>query len=334
MKIIFAGSSEFSASVFQSLIQSNHQIVALLTHLDKRADRGRNFKHSLCKQLALKNDIAIIQSNNVNQDNIIAQVESLNPDLIVVSSFGQMIGKKLLNLPKFGCLNTHASILPKYRGASPIQSVILNGETQTGVSMMKMNAKMDEGDVCMINKIPVHSDETTSSLEKKLMVVASNLTLKTLQAIENKTAQFIKQNENEATYCKKIKKNDAKLSFAENGNLLEQKIRAFNPSPIAFCDFNFFNQSVLLRIHLAKVVNVTAIQPLFNEISFDNLKSGGLIYTKNRIFVYTENQQFLELLAVQLPNKNVISGANFVGSTIQKIKSSYSNLSLNDLYLS
>ena len=180
-------------------------------------------------------------------------LRNLNPDLMITCAFGQILSQEIIDLPKFGVINIHASLLPKYRGASPIHYALMSGEKQTGITIMKTDIGIDTGDMIMQKSLEILPDETCGELFYRLSNLGAELLMEALPSIENGTARFIKQDENEATFTKIIRKEMAKIDWSESAEDICNKIRAFNPAPIAYCDF----EGNPFKIYSAKVVDMT-----------------------------------------------------------------------------
>ena len=234
MKIVFMGTPDFAAVTLSKLLEAGHQVVAVVTQPDKPKGRGKAIAYSPVKELALQHNIEVLQPVKVKEEEFIHTLEEINPEVIVVAAFGQILPKRILDMPKFGCINVHASLLPKYRGAAPIQWVVVNGETEAGVTIMHMDVGCDTGDMIIKDKITLEKKETGGSLHDKLAVLGGNLIIKALTLIEEGKAPREQQIEEESTYVKMLSKEDGKIDFSKSAIEIERLIRGLNPWPSAF----------------------------------------------------------------------------------------------------
>jgi len=234
MKLVFMGTPDFAATILEGLIDSRHEILAVVTQPDKKKGREQKLSASPVKELAIKHGIAVYQPNKVKELQFLNLMNELNPDAIIVAAFGQILPKALLDIPKYGCINVHASLLPKYRGAAPIQYAILDGETETGISIMYMDEGIDTGDIILQEKLSIEPDETGGSLFEKMAALGASCLLTALDQIENNTANRIKQDHEQATYVKMISKDMGRLDFSQPAIKLERMVRGLDPWPSAF----------------------------------------------------------------------------------------------------
>ena len=233
MRIVFMGTPDFSVPALEE-IAKHHEVVGVVTQKDKPKGRGQEMAFTPVKESALKLNIPIYQPEKVKDAEFVETLRELNPDAIVVIAFGQILSKEILDLPKFGCINVHASLLPKYRGAAPIQWAVIDGEEKSGVCTMKMDEGLDTGDIIDCEEIELDAKETGGSLFDKLSVLGGELILKTLDKLEFGDATFIKQNDDESTYAKKMTKDLGQIDFSKDAVSIERLIRGLNPWPSAF----------------------------------------------------------------------------------------------------
>ncbi len=239
LKVIFMGTPDFSVPVLEYLIE-NTNVVLAVTQADKQTGRDKKMMFSPVKEVALKNNIDVFQPIKIRNEYEI--ISELNPDLIVTCAYGQIIPKEMLEIPKLGCINIHASLLPKYRGASPIQTALLNGDEKTGVTIMYMDENMDTGDIISFEECAILPEDNVGTLHDKLSKLGVELLDQTLPLIYQGTNERIKQNNEEATYTKIIKREDEHLLFNDKGANIINKIRAFNPWPGVY--FNLKNGAI------------------------------------------------------------------------------------------
>jgi methionyl-tRNA formyltransferase len=231
MKIVYLGSGEFGIECLNALAKSGHSLAFIVTQPPAQAGRGRKEKATPVARWAAENSIAFAQTDNVNSAETVKKISTCQPDLIVVIAFGQKIGNELINLPPKGAINVHASLLPGYRGAAPINWVIINGEKKTGISIIKITEKMDAGDILAQQDCAISPDETAGHLHDRLALMAAPLLLKTIDRIERGSVVYTKQDHSKATLAPKLKKSDAFLEFGESAESLRRKILGFWPWP-------------------------------------------------------------------------------------------------------
>lgn len=234
MKLVFMGTPDFAATILEGLIGSRHELLAVVTQPDRKKGREQKLTASPVKELAIQHGISVYQPNKVKEPQFLDLMKALKPDAIIVAAFGQILPKALLDIPKYGCINVHASLLPKYRGAAPIQYAILEGETETGVSIMYMDEGIDTGDIILQEKLAIGPDETGGSLFEKIAGLGASCLLTALEQIENNTAVRIKQDHERATYVKMISKDMGRLDFTQPAVKLERMVRGLDPWPSAF----------------------------------------------------------------------------------------------------
>lgn len=288
MRIVFMGTPDFAVPTLKTLAESEHEVVAVYTQPDKPKGRGHAMQFTPVKEAALDYDIPVYQPEKVRNAECIDEIRSHKPDAIIVVAYGQILPKELLNIPKFGCINVHASLLPKYRGAAPIQFAILGGETVTGVTAMFMDVELDTGDMLKKVEVPMDPEETGGSLHDKLCVLGGPLVLDVLKELEEGTAVREPQNQALATYCKKLDKSMGKLDFSKSAVELERLIRGLNPWPCAYTTLD----GKLLKLWKASVIENTGKQ--YEDASCGAVvkvdKDGLHVKTAKGILVITELQ--------------------------------------------
>lgn len=237
MKVVFMGTPEFAVPTLQALID-HHQVAAVVTQPDRQRGRGKKVQFSPVKEKAAEYKIPVLQPEKARDEEFIQELEIIAPDVIVVVAYGQILPERILNLPKYGCINVHGSLLPKYRGAAPIQWAVLNGEEKTGITTMYMEKGLDTGD--MIDKAEVVLDpkETAGSLHDKLMNLGADLLLETLDKLEKGTIVRTKQDDSQSCYAKMLSKEMGRMDFSRSAKELEQWIRGMNPWPSAYTTMN------------------------------------------------------------------------------------------------
>jgi len=234
MKLLFMGTPDFAATILEKLINSGHEMIGVVTQPDKQKGRGNEISCLEVKKLALQHGLPVYQPLKVKDPEFIEMVKELAPDVIVSAAFGQILPRTFLEIPPYGCINVHASLLPQYRGAAPIQYSVINGETETGITIMYMDAGIDTGDIILQESLAISQDETGGSLFDKLAVLGSELIVKALGQIADNTAVRTPQDNEKATYVKVIDKEMGRLDFSWSAVRLERLIRGLNPWPSAF----------------------------------------------------------------------------------------------------
>lgn len=234
MRIIFMGTPDFAVPVLQSLINSRHEVVAVVTQPDRPKGRGKNMQFSPVKECALAHNIPVMQPVNVSVPEVIDELRAYEPELIVVVAFGQFVTKKIREMPKYGCINVHASLLPKYRGAGPIQWAVINGEKESGVTTMYMCREIDKGDMLLKDTVTLDPKETGDSLHDKLSMMGGPLLLKTIDKLEDGSAVRIPQCEEESTYAPKLEKTMGNIDWTMDADRIERLVRGLNSWPGTF----------------------------------------------------------------------------------------------------
>ncbi|PRJ66591.1 methionyl-tRNA formyltransferase [Haemophilus influenzae] len=234
LNIIFAGTPDFAAQHLQAILNSQHNVIAVYTQPDKPAGRGKKLQASPVKQLAEQNDIPVYQPKSLRKEEVQSELKALNADVMVVVAYGLILPKAVLDAPRLGCLNVHGSILPRWRGAAPIQRSIWAGDAQTGVTIMQMDEGLDTGD--MLHKVycDILPTETSTSLYNKLAELAPSALIDVLDNLENGKFIAEKQDGSQSNYAEKLSKEEAQLDWSLSAMQLERNIRAFNPWPIAY----------------------------------------------------------------------------------------------------
>ena len=251
MKIVFMGTPDFAVGTLHALAESEHEILAVVTQPDKPKGRGKALQPTPVKEEAMRYGIPVYQPKKVREEEFQVVLRELNPDLIVVVAFGQLIPKSILELPRYGCVNVHASLLPKYRGAAPIQWAVINGEKESGVTIMKMDEGLDTGDMIAKTVVPLAADETGGSLFDKLSQVGAQLLLDTIPALEEGTVVCEKQPEESPTpYAAMLNKKMGLIDWSQDASVIECLIRGLNPWPSAYT----YLKGKTLKIWQAKVV--------------------------------------------------------------------------------
>ena len=251
LKLIFMGTPEFALPIMEAINHSSHKIAAVYTQAPKKSKRGQKIHISPVHQYSEKLSLEVRYPENLNNAQEIQFFEKINPDVVVVVAYGKILPKKLLHLKNIKFLNVHASLLPKWRGAAPIQRSIINMDEETGISIMKILPKLDSGPIMLQEKIKISNDDDYISLSRKLSILGSKLILETLNLIEKKSFKFIDQDEQIATYAKKVNKNEAIADWNMTAEQLVAKIKGLNPFPGVW----FVHKKARIKIISASVTN-------------------------------------------------------------------------------
>ena len=238
MKAVFMGTPDFAVGTLEELIHSRHEVAAVVTQPDKPKGRGKAMQFPPVKEVAVRENIPVYQPRRVRDPEFIKILKEIDPDVIVVGAFGQIIPQEIIDLPKYGCINVHGSILPKYRGAAPIQWAVIDGEKESGVTTMQMDAGLDTGDMLLKTIIPLEKEETGGSLFEKLSTAGAKLLIETLEKLEEGSIVPEKQGESPTPYAKMLTKEMGDLDWKKDAVLLEQLIRGLNPWPSAYTHLN------------------------------------------------------------------------------------------------
>jgi methionyl-tRNA formyltransferase len=234
LRIIFAGTPDFAASALIALIKSDHQVVTVYTQPDRPAGRGRKLHASPVKEVALENDIAVLQPEHLKQTDTQDKLKSFNADVMVVAAYGLILPQAVLDIPRFGCLNIHASLLPRWRGAAPIQRAIAAGDKESGITIMQMNAGLDTGDILQLSSCAITEEDSGGSLHDRLAEMGASAILDVLNNLNSDNIKPVVQDNALATYAHKLDKKEALINWQQPATEIERLIRAFNPWPVAF----------------------------------------------------------------------------------------------------
>ena len=299
LKIVFMGTPEFSVPALNLLIKKKYNILKVYTQPPQKSKRGQKVNFSAIGDFCQKNEINFNNPSNLNNQEEIQDFKLLSPDIVVVVAYGQLIPKAFLKLAKFGFINIHASLLPKWRGAAPIQRAIINGDKKIGVSIMKIQEKLDTGPILSSKQIDLDKNSTHGEVEKKLSLIGADLLVESLKSIENGTLKFIEQASKDATYAKKIDKKESKINWNLDANKVLAHVHGLSPSPGAW--FNYENE----RFKVLKA-----------QISLKRGKQGSVIDENLTIACQSNSIQILEL---QRQGKNKQTAKEFLlGKKISK----------------
>lgn len=313
LRTVFMGTSDLSETILGKLIENKYNIVGVFTKPDTKVGRKQELVAPLVKQLAEKNNIPVFQPLKFNAD-ATEQLKELKPDLVIVAAYGKIIPKSALEIPGFGCINVHVSLLPKYRGPSPIQNALLNGEQETGVTIMLMDQGVDTGDILAQEKVAIGQDDTTEDLMKKLSEIGADLLLKTIPLWIERKIEATPQNHSKASLCQLIERGDGRIFWTESAQDIYNKYRALTPWPGIFTYWK--NSSEIIRLKLI-TIELQKINPLEKHQTGEVFELGSDIgiQTEAGVIILKEIQREGKKTATI---KEFINGyPNFVGSVLQ-----------------
>ena len=307
MKIVYMGTPDFSVGALEALLAAGHEVVAVVTQPDKPRGRGKEMQVTSVKECALSHNIPVFQPVRIKTAEAVEELRKFQADIFVVAAFGQLLSKEILEMPKYGCINIHASLLPKYRGAAPIQWAILDGEAETGVTIMQMDVGLDTGDMLLKRAIPILNTDTGESLHDKLAVLGAQLIVEALEQIEQGTISPVKQEESETCYARMLDKKMGCVDFATEAVVIERLIRGLNSWPSAYT----YLDGKTMKIWEAAVVTEEEIQTVCST-GTDREEPGTIVAVdKEAIYVKT-GKDFLKILQIQMEGKKRMSTREFM----------------------
>ena len=304
LRVIFAGTPDFAASALSALIESNHEIVAVYTQPDRPAGRGRKLRASPVKELALKNDIPVFQPENLKETETQDVLRTFNADVMVVAAYGLILPQVVLDIPRLGCLNIHASLLPRWRGAAPIQRAIAAGDKESGITIMQMNAGLDTGDILRLFACPITAEDSGGDLHDRLAEIGANAIVKVLNDLDSDKLKPTAQDNSLATYAHKLDKKEAIIHWQSSAQEIERLIRAFNPWPVAFTYIN----NKTLRIWQAQVLTDNS-----------DLEAGTVIACDKKGIDISCGEGTLRLLKLQPSGSKAMDVASFMNGHAKQL---------------
>ncbi|EAA0010563.1 TPA: methionyl-tRNA formyltransferase [Clostridioides difficile] len=303
MKIVFMGTPDIAVPCLQKIIDEKYEILGVVTQPDKPKGRGKKLGMSPVKELAIENNIPVYQPVKARDKKFIDKIKSLNPDVIVVVAFGQILPKEILEIPKLGCINVHVSLLPKYRGAAPINWVIINGEEKTGVTTMYMDEGLDTGDMILKTEVNLDENITAGELHDKMMNIGAETLKETLRLIEEGNAPREVQNHEEFSYAPIMNKSLGNIDFSKSAREIHNLVRGVNPWPSAYTTYN----DVIMKVWKTKVLDEKSTKDVGTII--DVSKDGIKVSTIDNVLLIEE---------IQMPNKKrMLVGEYIKGNTIE-----------------
>ncbi len=299
MRVVFMGTPDFAVGTLKALLQSRHQVVAVVTQPDKPKGRGKAMQFTPVKEVAVRAEIPVLQPKRVREPEVVEEIRQFHPDVIVVVAFGQLIPKAILDMPQYGCVNVHASLLPKYRGAAPIQWAVIDGEEKSGVTTMQMDEGLDTGDMLLTEEVVLDPQETGGSLFDKLSEVGAGLLLKTLDELEAGNVHPQKQpSESTTAYAAMLTKKMGEIDWTQSAVQIERLVRGLNPWPSAYTHLG----QKTLKIWRA------AVHPSMVQTK----EPGTVILMDKKHFGVQTGDGMLEILELQLEGKKRMDADAFL----------------------
>lgn len=300
MKIVFMGTPDFAVGALEALIEAKHEILAVVTQPDKAKGRSGELQGSPVKECALRHGIPVLQPRRIKTPEAVAELKRYPAQIYIVAAFGQILSQEILDIPEYGCLNIHASLLPGYRGASPIQHVILAGEPETGITIMQMDAGLDTGDMLYKKKIAVEREDTFETLHDKLAVLGGQAITEALPLLEAGMLNPEKQCDGDSCYAPLIDKGMGKLDFSQDAVTLERRIRGMNPWPSAY------------TVYKGKQLKIWRAEVLPAEKAWAAGKPGEIVAVEKDAFTVSTGSGGLKILELQLEGKKRMSARDFL----------------------
>lgn len=297
MKVIFMGTPDFSVGTLEALVEAGHEVVLCVTQPDKPKGRGGKMQFTPVKEAALKHDIPVFQPKKVREEGCIEELRKYDADVMVVIAFGQILPKEILEMTPYGCINVHASLLPKYRGAAPIQWAVIDGEEVSGVTTMQMDEGLDTGDMLLKTEIVLDKNETGGSLHDKLAEAGAKLCVETLKGLEEKTVTPEKQGESPTAYARMLDKQLGNIKWEDSAVSIERLIRGLNPWPSAYTDWN----GKSMKIWEAEVADENSGE-----------EPGTVVKVEKDGFYVQTGDGALKVTALQIPGKKRMDAAAFL----------------------
>ena len=295
LRIVFMGTPEFAVGILDTIIKNNYEVVGVITAADKPAGRGQKLKYSAVKEYALANNLTLLQPLNLKDETFLAELKALNANLQIVVAF-RMLPKVVWEMPSLGTFNLHASLLPNYRGAAPINWAIINGETKTGVTTFFIDDKIDTGAMILSSEIPIDETENAGHLHDRLMELGSKTVIDTLEKIETgNVSTEIQKDTAEIKTAYKLNKENCKIDWTKSAQEINNLIRGLSPYPAAWCFFSDNNEEWNVKIYEAKIISEE-----------HNYAAGSLICTKKEMKIAVKNG-FVQILNLQFPGKKKMS---------------------------
>ena len=304
MKAVFMGTPEFAVPTLQALID-HHEVLAVVTQPDKQRGRGKKMQFPPVKEKAVEYDIPVYQPQRARDEEFIEELKNLNPDVIVVVAYGQILPESILNIPKYGCINVHGSLLPKYRGAAPINAALIHGEKESGVTIMYIAEELDAGDMILSVSTEIKDEDNFLTLHDRLKDLGAEALLKAVKLIEKEEAPRVQQNHSEATFVKPFKKEDCKIDWNKTEREIFNFVRGMNPFPSAYTTLD----DKIFKIYGVKENFKSYEEGTAGEVVDIKKGAGVIVKTGNGSVILTE---------VKPENKKLLSGADIINGNVLK----------------
>ncbi|NCC00702.1 MAG: methionyl-tRNA formyltransferase [Clostridia bacterium] len=297
MKVVFMGTPDFSVPTLEKIVEAGHEVVGVVTQPDKAKGRGKNMAFPPVKEKALEYGLKVYQPRRAREPEFVEEMKALKPDVMVVVAFGQILPKAILDIPFYGCINVHASLLPKYRGAAPIQWAVVSGEKVSGVTTMQMDVGLDTGDMLLKAEVALDADETGGSLHDKLSVIGGDLLIQTLEGLEKGTLTPEKQDDSQTgEYARMLDKALGQIDFSKSAEEIERLIRGLNPWPSAYTHY----QGKTMKLWRAEVV------------PGGDGKPGQIVEVDKKGFIVQTGEKALRVIELQMEGKKRMDAGAFL----------------------
>lgn len=304
LRVIFAGTPEFSMHHLNALVQSRHQVIAVYTQPDRPAGRGKKLTASPVKKLAQEHEIPIYQPTSLKDETEQQKLVSLQADIMVVVAYGLILPKTILEAPKYGCINVHASLLPRWRGAAPIQRAIAAGDTHTGVTIMQMDEGLDTGDMLLKTECPIHKNDNAGIVHDRLIEAGCESLIHALEGIQSGTILGTRQDDSLSNYAPKISKDDARIDWTQSAEEIDCLIRAFNPFPVTHTQLD----DKTIRIWQAHPLPDSQASSILTDADTDisGVKPGTIVKSESQGIIVACGKGHLVISQMQLPGKKAL----------------------------
>jgi methionyl-tRNA formyltransferase len=299
LNVIFAGTPDFAATALQALLTTEHRVVAVYTQPDRPAGRGRKVQYSPVKQLAVEHELNLFQPKTLKEEEAQQILKQHQADLMVVVAYGLLLPQAVLDIPRLGCINIHASLLPRWRGAAPIQRAILAGDDESGVTIMQMEAGLDTGPMLSIRKTPIDPAETGGSLHDRLAELGSEALIEVLPGLRDGTVKAVSQDDSLANYASKLDKQEARIDWSQSALQIDRQVRAFNPWPVAHCLYG----DQVMRVWNSELVSGEG-----------SSTPGEVVATGKTGFDVATGDGVLRITQLQMPGKRAMSAGEFLNA--------------------